>query len=487
MTDAQFIAWLKSPACARVVLVEALVSVAGVETTRYLSNKGYVTSPVDTPANTVYSPAITGGCTITENLSLIGDPGMAFGDIEISNIHGERDAWLDDVWRNREVRVYVGDMSWPRADFRLVFSGITEDIGSRTRDRLNLKVRDKSQRLNTPVSEALLGGATANAGRLLPVCLGEVHNIEPLLIDPALLKFQVHTGAIERVIEVRDFGVPVSSTNTLAAGTFVLTASPAGQITCSVQGDKPSAYENTVAALVQRLAMAYGTDPLDGDEIDTDNFDEFDVANPEPVGIYLAGRENVLAVCQQLAASVGAQVLMSALGLLRLIRIELPPVGTPTAVTATNMKRASLEIAERIPVQAAVKLGYCRNYTVQTSLQTGIPAEHKDLFLQPWRTVTAADSAVATAYRISEAPLMQESCLLATADAQAEADRRLALWKEPRTIYRYQGYAELLLQELGAGQTITHSRFGMESGVTGQIVSLTKDWLDGTVTVEVLV
>ncbi len=487
MTDAQFIAWYKTDKSIPCVLVEADASVDGVETTFYLSNRGYTTEAGDTPANTTYPGIISGGGTTTERLSLDGSPSWAFGDIQITNSNGELDDWLGYVWRNREVSVYVGDQSWDREDFRLVFSGLISDIGSSSRDVLNLKIRDKSERLNTAVSDAKLGGLTNNSERLLPVCLGEAHNVEPLLIDPALLKYQVHTGAIERIIEVRDLGVPVATTDTLGAGTFVLNQQPAGQITASVQGDKPSAYSNTVSKLVQRLATGYGTDPFDSGDLDAVNLAAFDSANPQPVGLNLSDRANVLACCQELASSVGAQMVVSALGLLRLLKIDLPAAGTPTAVTAANMKADTLEIADRIPVKAAVKLAYCRNHTVQANLQTGIPAEHKDLFLQEWLTVTATDSGVASDYRITEAPTQEETCLLVTSDAQAEADRRLALWSTPRTIYRYQGFPELLLQELGGAQTITHARFGMTGGVTGQIVGLTKDWLAGSVTVEVLV
>lgn len=489
MTDAEFIAWLtNTPAADRNVLVEAVASVAGVETTRYLARRLYVTGPADTPANTAYDDGIiVGSVTVSERLSLDGSPALAFGDIEILNVGGTLDSWLDDVWAGRDIAVYVGDNRWPRADFRLVFQGVIEDIGSRNRDRLNLKVRDKLQRLNTAVTDTTLGGATANADRVLPVTLGEVHNIEPLLVDPALLKYKVHAGAIESIIEVRDNGVPVDVTPTVADGTFVLDQQNFGQVTASVQGDKPAAYANTVAALVRRLATGYGSDPLDDiTEVDDAVFDAFDAAHTQPVGLHLPDRANVLAAAQQLAASLGAQVIMSALGKLRIVQIALPPSGTPTEVTGAAMVEDSLEVAECLPVRAAVKLAYCQNYSEQPGLQTGLPSEHLDLFAQRWLTVSATDSAVATAYRLSEAAQPEETCLLVTADAQAEATRRLNLWKTPRRIYRYTGLPELMLEELGGGQTITHSRFGMGSGKTGQVVGLVKDWTAASVVVEVL-
>jgi hypothetical protein len=477
MTDAEFIAWLKSPARVPCVLVEAVALVDGVETTRYLSNTGYTTSPTDTPASTHYLGSIVGGARITEQLSLDGiGANMAFGDIELDNSDGNLDDWLADVWANRQVRMYVGDMRWDRADFRLVFDGVTADIGSRSRDLLNLTVRDKLQRLNTAVTETKLGGTSVNSDRLLPVCLGEAHNVTPLLIDQALLKYQVHNGPIERIIEVRDNGVVVAYTADLTAGTFTLSASPAGLITCSVQGAKLSdVYVNTAAKLVELLATEYGTDPFVPGDLDADNLSEFDAANPQPLGVYLAERENVLTLCQQIAASVGAQVVMSAAGTLRLIKQAAPVAGTE--VTAANMAERTLRVADRIPVVAAAKVGYCRNWTVQTSLQTGIPAEHKDIFAQEWLTATATNSTVATDYKLTLEPQQQNTLMQVREDARTEAARRLALWREPRTVFSYDGMPELLLEELGGFQTITHDRYGLSDGTDVQVIGVERDWL----------
>jgi hypothetical protein len=489
MSDAEFIAWLKSPSRVSCLLVEAVARVAGVETTRYLSNRGYVTGPSDTPANQVYSDGtISGGATITERLSLDGSgAGMSFGDIEINNTEGRLDSWLSDVWTNRSVKMFVGDMRWARADFRLVFDGFAADLTSNARDVLNLTVRDKLQRLNTSISEATLGGTSANADRLLPIVLGEVHNFEPLLVDKATLQYQVHNGATERLIEVRDNGVPVTATADLAAGTFTLAASPAGTVTASVQGAKLSGtYVNTAAKLVQLLATQYGTDPFSSGDLDAVSLAAFDAANPQPLGRPVMDRENVLAVAQELAASVGAQVIVSATALLQLIKIALPATGTPTAVTASNMADKSLSIVRRVPVIASVKLGYCKNWAVQTNLQTGIPTADKDLFGQEWLTSTASDAAVASTYKLSQQAIQTDTLLLTKSDADAESARRLALWKVPRTVFQYVGEPELMLEPLGGYQTITHPRFDLSEGVDVQIVSVTRDWREPSVTFQVL-
>lgn len=489
LTDAQYLTWLQSADALRCVLVEATARVAGVETVRYLSSANYVTGAADTPANTAYLAVISGGVTITEKLSIDGSASLSFGDIEIGN-NGERDGWLDDIWSNRTVNVHCGDVRWPRADFRLVFAGALAGISSRERSTLNLDLRDKLQRLNTPLSDAKLGSATDNKDRLKPLLFGECHNIEPLLINPATLQYQVHDGAIESIIEVRDNGVPVGHTANLAAGTFTLLAQPVGTITCSVQGDKFGAvYRNTISALVQRIVTGYGkaTDRFIAGDLDAANLAAFESAHTQPVGLYLPDRTNVLEACAQLAASVGAQLVMSRAGLLRLLKIALPAAGTPTAVGPAQMAERSLHIADRPELLPSVKLGYCRNWTVQGTLQTGIPEAHKALFAQEWLTTTASDSTVATNYKLSVEPGQSDTLLLTDANAASEAARRLALWSTQREVMGYTGTPALMLESLGGAQTLTHSRFGLAAGVTGQIVGITQDWLGARVTLEVLV
>lgn len=490
LSDEQFIAWLKSPSRRLCVLFEAVASVGGVETTRYLSDTGYTTRPTDAPADTYYAPRIIGGGRVIERLSRDGGPAaMSFGDVELNNADRALDGWLADVWANRSGKMWVGDVTWPRADFRLVFDGINANLlpGGRP-DVLHLAVRDKLQRLNTAVTETKLGGASTNADRLVPIALGEFHNVEPLLADKATLTYQVNGAAIEDVIEVRDGGAPVAITKALADGKFSLNQASFWVVTCSVQGGKlAGVYVKTVAKLVELLATQYGTDPFDAGDLDAANLATFDAAHPQPVGRPLLQRENVLAVCQEIAASVGAQVVMSATGTLRLIKIALPATGTPTSVTEAMMT-GSLQIAERVPVQAAIRLGYCRNWTPQSGLQTGIPAEHKDLFAQEWLTSTARDAGVAADHKLTQEPVQQVDTLLQVkADADAEAARRVALWKEPRTVYSYDGAPQLLLEELGGYQTLTHSDFDLAGGADGQIVAIERDWLNATVRFEVLV
>lgn len=490
ITDAQYAAWLVDPTAIRTTLFEANVNSSGSEMTRFFATDGYVSGASDAPANQSYSPIAIGGVKITENIPIAGGARLSVGDIEIANLAGERDSWLNDIWSSRSIKAYIGDIRWARSDFRMIFNGIISDINSRSRDRLNLVVRDKMQRLNTPVTEAKLGGSTPNKDQLIPLCFGECHNVTPLLTNPATLEYQVHNGPVENIFEVRDNGQPVNCTVYNATGKFNLLAAPAGQITASVQGYKPATtYYNTISQLVQQIATNYGkaSDRFSAGDLDSTNLAAFDTAHPQPVGLYLNQRMNVLQALQALADSVGAQVVMSRTGLLQLVQIALPAVGTPTSIKSSQQVDRTISVVNRTEVVAAVKLGYCKNNTVQLSLLTAIPAQHKDLFAQEYLTVTQTDTTVQSTYNLNVEPIQINTLLMVGSDAQTEATRRLNLYKVPRTTYRLEATAGALLLTLGQAVTLYSNRFGLSAGVLGMVTALTPNWQNGHVTVEVMI
>jgi len=489
MTDEQFLAWLQNPSATRMVLIEAQVNVAGVEVTRFISSWPYVTGPADIPPNVEYLPLATGGLAFTEQVSLTGEAGLSGGDIELDNGDGALDSWLGDVWRNCVIKAWVGDPSWPRADFHLRFSGIIDDVGSSSRETINLVLRDKMQRLNTPITEVKLGGTTPNKDAILPIPFGECHNVTPMLTDPATLEYGF-LGAVESSFEVRTNGKPIAVALNDQAGRFNLTTPPySAAITVSVQGDNGGGYSPRIAPLVQRIATSYGKagDRFTLADLDLANLAAFDAAHPQLVGLYVADRTNQAQAIQQLAASVGAQAVMSRTGQLRLVQIALPAAGVPVEIGPDHMLQDSLRPVQRLPVVAAVKIGFDRNWTVQASLTTSIPAAHADLYATEWLTETAVDEAVRTRYRLTDDPPQIDTCLKTNADAQAEAARRLALNKVQRTIYEFDGEPEMMMLELGQPVVLRDDRFGLQDGVPGVVVLLSHQWLAGRVTVGVLV
>jgi len=486
ITDAQFAAWLGDSSAQRVTLFEVGAKSAGVDVTRYLSTDAFIGS-----AATPYLAVVAGGLQVTESISMTTEASLSAGDIELYNADGSLDAWLDDVWANQPVSVFVGDARWGRADFRQVFAGTVIDIDCKSRDRLNLRLTNKLERLNTPVTDVKIGGSATNPDTLVPVLLGECHNIAPPQTNPNTNEYAF--GGNERLIEVRLDGVPRDVTANLPAGRFTFNAAVgAGQVTCSAQGVRYNgAYANTISQLVQCLVTQYGkaTTRFAAADLDAAQLAAFDAANPQPVGLYLTERTNVLAACQQLASSIGAQLVMSMTGKLRLIQFAIPTSATteirPSQQSGEGDGR--IKIVNRTEVPAAVKIGYCRNWTEQDNLQSSLPPAHKAMYGQPWLSVTSVDAVVQATYKRDAEPDLVETCLLRKTDAQAEADRRRDIVKVPRTTYRFETTPDQLLVELGQAVKLFSNRFGLAAGKVGIVTSRTVDWATLRSTLEVTV
>ena len=508
LTSLQFQQWLEDPTAIRCMLVEVSANISGTETPLYLSNIQYVTGATDTPANTTYLPILRTSVKFTENLSLTSQGSLSYGDISIDNTNGEYDAWLKAAWQGRAISIYIGDPKLTRDNFTKIFSGIVSDVNSSDRNSINLQLRDIMQKLNTPITTEVLGnyyqGAIVptttydnpNKEQVKPLVFGEVFNITPLLIDPTTLEFMVHNGPIESIIEIRDNGVPLALTTgytvDLTKGTFKLLKNPAGVITCSVQGDKNTVYNTTVASIIKRIIKNYGNPSIAGAitdaDIDLTNFSTFDTNNPQAVGIYISGKDNLISVCQELADTLGAQLVASRTGLLKLLKVTIPVAGTET-ITDDYIMQNSFSVSQKPDIMATSKLGFCKNWTVQDNLLTGIPSAHKDLMSGEWLSKTYTNSAAQTLYKLNALPEQKNTLMLTDSLGQvtAEATRLVNLWSTPRYVYRFIATSKYLQLQLGDMVTIIHRRFGLSAGVYAQIVSTEIDWDTGFISLEVLV
>jgi hypothetical protein len=516
--------WFDDQRSIRIVLAEITYYdvLAASDKTIYLSNGGYITSD----GITLFDPVLKGSINTSEKLSLDSDISMSVGDIAIHNVNGEKDSWLDPskyIWSNKPITLYYGDpkiecanISTLKTTFSTIFSGIIDDIDSSDRSTINLKLRDKMELLNTPITENKLGttgtwaNGQTNQDTIKPLVLGEVFNTTPLLIDPATLTYMFNDGDSEQLIEVRDNGIPIYTAGgtatgavvTASAGTFKLTSPAAGIITTSVQGVKNSldlstgtstgTYGNSIAKLVGYIVRYLGrsTTRLSSSDIDLTNFSSFDSSNTQAVGLLVDDRINTLEVCRQLTSSIGAQLYFNRLGKLQLLKFGTPTSISSVTITESNILNNSFKLLQRIPVIAAVKIAYAKNYTIQSNIVTAIPQQHKDMLAEEWLTTTATDSTIASNYKLSTDPVAIETCLLASTSASAYATARLNMLKSQKTIYSFTGSSSLLTLELGQPIQLIHSRYNLYNsgaGVSGQIVSLNPDWTKGTIEIEVLI
>ena len=500
--------WLETPNLVRIALAQVQALVGGVLTTRYISTHGVIVDSIQ------YLPIIKNSISIEESISTSYAATISYGDIEIVNNNGEYDSWLTDIWVNKSVKIYVGSMPAPGtssviADYELIFDGLIDDIDSKSRASLNFKIRNKLEKLNTSVSESLLNnyfhGAIVSEvtsvnqyrNNLKPICLGELHNITPLLTDSSLLEYMVNYEAVEQIIEVRDNGVPVAFTQTgvgyaLPAGSFRLIKTPVGAVTCSVQGVKKTinitaattttAYANTAANTIAVILKLYGQ-TLAYTEIDSASFTSL---GTQAVGVYLDSRVNVLAICQDIAKSCGLILTTTRSGVVKLVDLGIPASAT-ILITEADMLLNTLVIAQKTEVIAGVKLGYAKNWTIQSSLLTSIPEDHKDLYKTEFLESIQLDATTKTNYAITTEPALENTYLIDKTQADAIALKRLNLFKTPRKIIKMTCTARLLSVQVGDAVNVTASRFGLNSGSLGQVISTSPNWLKGTIEIGVLI
>lgn len=376
ISDAQYLAWLKRDGEPRALLVEAVAYSGGAEVTRTLSNKVFISGPLDDPANAAYDDIVIGSPRFAAQLSglFTGQSLPTWGDIELTNESGVRDSWLDDAWDGRAVRLYLGAPSWPKVDFRRVLDGTIGDIVAPAPNRLALKIRDKSWALNVPIQTALVGGTTANKDQPKPLCYGQCFNVEPLLIVAATHQYQVHDGAIEAITDVRDNGVSVTYTPDAATGTFTLNAAPAGRITADVQGAKPGGiYLTRCADIINHIVTTRTA--LTGADVDSANFTAFNATCPQTLGMYIRDRQNIIPALDELAGSVGSFWTFSRDGLMLLGRLEAPAGSPVLELVADDIRERKIACVGRtLPVET-LRLGYARNFTPQPDGLAGSVSE----------------------------------------------------------------------------------------------------------------
>jgi hypothetical protein len=87
-------------------------------------------------------------------------------------------------------------------------------------------------------------------------------------------------------------------------------------------------------------------------------------------------------------------------------------------------------------------------------------------------------------------PEQKETMLLVGTETDAEANRLNTYFTTQRTIYKFTGKARLLDLKLGQDVTLVHNRFDLYnsgSGRSGQVYSVSPNWLSAENTIEVIV
>lgn len=176
-------AWLDNPSHLKCVLAD-ISYWNGSEQTMRLSTRSYYDGTNE------YIPIIIGGLSFSESLSEDLTVSISYGTIELENTGGSYDHFLDYIWKRRSIDLYLGDPSWPKSDFVLIFTGLVDTLVSGGESNLQITIVDRLEQLNETITTTVLkdlsrpySAKTTEGDKLLPVLFGEVFNLSPILVD----------------------------------------------------------------------------------------------------------------------------------------------------------------------------------------------------------------------------------------------------------------------------------------------------------------
>ena len=273
----------------------------------------------------------------------------------------------------------------------------------------------------------------------------------------------------------------------LTNGRFTLTSNPVGRVTCWARGDNVGGYVNTTGAIIRRMAVRHGG-LIDPKDIATAAFAAIDSAQPAPVGIYLRDPAQVLDVVNELAGGAGCWLGFSRVaGQIQIGRLE-PVTGISVASYDDDPILGAIEPIPLDPPVWRVTVRYARNYASQGAQDlAGVVATDParwSFATNEWRSAVAQDPAIREAHPNAR-ELTIDSCFVYRADAQAEADRLLALYGVRHDYVRVPLRASPYGRDIGEEVTLFGSRGDMDAGRNGIIVGFAQSEPESRIGLEV--
>lgn len=189
-TVAEIQEWLNNPNHIKCILADINYYNGTVEKTINLSTRSYFDTALG--VNTEYLAIITGGLSFSESLSTDLRISISYGTLEIENTGGVYDYLLDYIWKRREIVLYIGDASWRKSDFVIIFSGLVDNLVSSGESQLQLTIVDKLESLNETIATRTVKDLTGYSiqstqeEKILPLLFGEVFNLSPIFVDTGI-------------------------------------------------------------------------------------------------------------------------------------------------------------------------------------------------------------------------------------------------------------------------------------------------------------
>lgn len=449
ITDQRYNDWLADLDVQRVLIAE--MDYAGG--TVYVSTAPFISRPDDSDPNRVYVDVMQSAVDISQRT----DGRVSFGEIELVN-DGELDDWQAWAWRGHDIRLYLGDPSWARDDYRLFATGINGGISEARRGVLVFEMDERSTVLDTDIDT----GDLPNDQGVVPLALGSVFNAPAYLLQPSPYEFKASFLPCT-ALTPKDNGNPVAHTDNLSNGSFELSAALVGTLTVDIEEQ-----HNTPALVVQWVASQYGL------TVGATSLPSY------TVGLYYNDAVTGRQILDDLCEGIGAYWYIDAVGELIVEQLTVA-TGTPDIMLfEDDIVQDSITLVETQQPWRALALQFQRNHNPLTTV-AGTILENDPALAQrlqdEWRESKASQTL--TDYPLAER-VDRSSVLQLSADAATERGRMLAMRSVRRDVWSVEAFLPLA----NVGQSIT-----VESGTlatrVARVISVSRSPTEGATAIEV--
>ncbi|WP_342152310.1 hypothetical protein [Methylorubrum sp. SB2] len=223
----------------------------------------------------------------------------------------------------------------------------------------------------------------------------------------------------------------------------------------------------TVAGVLRDIAARMGITVFDAAALAALN-----AVQPASIGYWIAEGGNAGQILDAVADGCGCYWGFDRSGQFEAGRVESPsgPIAAYDATQVLSMDRLA---TEEPSWQALVR--YRRNWRPSSTDQlAGAAQANQTFFTTEWRTATAQNAAVQSAYPLSK-PIQVDSLFDDQSAAQAEANRQLTLFGTRRDYFRARLKVQPLATENADTVTIMHPRYGLAAGRPFRAIDVTSD------------
>lgn len=457
--------WLRTPGLDRCYLLEVDYLQYAEPGTLRRSTHPFRTLGTDTPAWCPYPDTILRLPEFDRDMSEVfsGASRVAIGEMELYLDEQLQELIDTAVFSGRDVRMYVGDPSWPLEQFGQILVGQVEQLDAISYDTAKLSFADRAVIFSKPIQTEMIESGP-NAGNPVPLCFGQCFNVSPVLIDAATKLYRVHDSAVQDITAVRENGQPIPFTKNNAAGTFTLTNNAQGRVTADVRGAVVDGeYLTTADQLMHHIvARIAGQDVPIGNEL------------PDyELGIYISSETNIADVLDEISTSVGAGWFFDRLN--RFVKVHVDGVNYGNAadvLTLDDIEDDSLLPVRRMAPARSVSLGYARNWTPQADGLAGVIRENNPelatRYEQRESTAVTTDPDLEIIHPDSVS-LTVSTLIVHWNEAMLEAQRRLINAGIQRTVFELKAFAAPFAMALGQTVRVHYPKYfkgGLDAVIT---------------------